>query len=119
MHNHGRELTELSWLELVHVFGALVGAKADIDYSRGYSCRIDYKYTNPAGTKCCTGLAKSADTAEEAAEIFLHRVFKYMSGCSFPGLKLPELEFESKEDLAIKLAAAGVDPEFSLTHRGG
>ena len=119
MHDHGRDLTDLGWLELVHVFAELLGAKVRVDYLAGYSCRIDYVYTSTDCVKCCTGLSARGDTAEEAAEHFLHRVFKYMSGCSFPGLKLPELEFGSKEDLAVKLAAAGVDPEFSLTHRSG
>lgn len=49
----------------------------------------------------------------------MRQIFRYGSDLNFPGLKLPELQFESKEDLAVKLAAAGIDPEFSLTHRSG
>ena len=69
--------------------------------------------------RCCTGLAKAKDTAEESAEWLVRQVFRYGSDLEFPGLRLPELSFSSREDLELKLAAAGVDPEFSLTHRSG
>ena len=123
MHDHGRDFTELSWLEIAHVFAELVGARVVVDYTSGYSCSVDYRYTTLDGEQCCTeyctGLARTRDTAEESAEWLMRQVFRYGSALDFPGLKLPELQFESKEDLAVKLAAAGVDPEFSLTHRSG
>ena len=119
MRDRGRELTELSWLELVHVFAELLGADVSTTYSAGYDCRIDYVYTTSEGVSCCTGLSKPAGTAEESAEHLLREVFKYMADLNFPGLQLPKLNFDTKEDLAVKLAAAGVDPEFSLTHGSG
>jgi len=119
MHDHGRDFTELSWLEITHMFAELVGARVVVDYTSGYSCSVDYHYTTQGGMHCCTGLAKTRDTADESAEWLMRQIFKYGSDLNFPGLKLPGLQFESKEDLAVKLAAAGIDPEFSLTHRSG
>ena len=119
MHDHGRTFTELSWLEIAHVFAELVGAHVIVNYKGGYSCSVDYHYTTQAGMHCCTGLTKTRDTADESAEWLMRQIFKYGSDLNFPGIKLPELQFESKDDLAVKLAAAGVDPEFSLTHRSG
>lgn len=119
MNDNGRTFTELSWLEIVHVFAELVGAHVIVNYKGGYSCSVDYYYTTQAGVHCCTGLAKTRDTVEESAEWLMRQIFRYGSVLNFQGLKLPELQFESKEDLAVKLAAAGIDPEFSLTHRSG
>lgn len=119
MHNHGRDFTELSWLEIAHVFAELVGARVVVDYTSGYSCSVDYHYTTQGGVHCCTGLAKTKNTAEESAEWLIRQIFRYGSDLNFQGLKLPELQFESKEDLMVKLTAAGIDPEFSLTHRSG
>lgn len=119
MHDHGRIFTELSWLEIAHVFAELVGAYVVVDYTSGYSCSVDYHYTTQGDVYSCTGLAKTKNTAEESAEWLMRQIFRYGSDLNFPGLKLPELQFESKEDLAVKLAAAGIDPEFSLTHRSG
>ena len=119
MSDSGRTFTELSWLEIAHVFAELVGVRVVVRYTAGYSCSVDYHYTTLDGTQCCTGLAKTMNTAEESAEWLMRQVFMYGSDLDFPGLKLPEMQFESKEDLAVKLAAAGIDPEFSLTHRSG
>lgn len=120
MNDSGRTFTELSWLEIAHVFAELVGAHVIVDYKGGYSCSVDYRYNTQAGVHyCTTGLAKTRDTADESAEWLMRQVFRYGPDLNFPGLKLPELQFESKEDLAVKLAAAGIDPEFSLTHRSG
>lgn len=119
MNDHGRTFAELSWLEIAHVLASLAGARVVVDYSTGYSCSVDYSYTTPDGLHCRTGLAKRRDTAEESAEWLMRQIFAYMPFMDFPGLALPELQFTSKEDLALKLAAAGVDPEFSLTHRSG
>ena len=117
MNDSGRIFTELSWLEIAHVFAELVGAYVVVDYTSGYSCSVDYHHTTQGDVYSCTGLAKARDTADESAEWLMRQIFRYGSDLNFPGLKLPELQFESKEDLAVKLAAAGVDPEFSLTHR--
>lgn len=119
MNDSGRTFTELSWLEIAHVFAELVGAHVVVDYKDGYSCSVDYHYTAQGGVHCCTGLGKTKNTAEESAEWLMRQIFRYGSDLNFPGLKLPKLQFESKEDLAVKLAAAGIDPEFSLTHRSG
>lgn len=119
MNDHGRTFAELSWLEIAHVLASLMGARVVVDYSAGYSCSVEYDYTTRDGVYCHTGLASRRDTAEESAEWLVRRVFEYMPFMGFPGLALPELRFTSKEDLALKLAAAGVDPEFSLTHRSG
>lgn len=117
MHNHGRDFIELSWLEIAHVFAELVEARIVVNYTSGYLCSVDYHYTTRGGVHCCTGLAKTKNTAEESAEWLMRQIFRYGSDLNFQGLKLPGLQFESKEDLIVKLAAAGVDPEFSLTHR--
>lgn len=117
MHDHGRDFIELSWLEIVHVFAELVGARVVVNYASGYSCFVDYHYTTRGGVYCCTGLAKTKNTAEESAEWLMRQIFRYGSDLNFQGLKLPRLQFESKEDLMVKLTAAGIDPEFSLTHR--
>ena len=119
MHDNRRDFTELSWLEIAHVFAELVGAHVVVDYASGYSCSVDYHYTTLDGVHSCTGLAKTKNTAEESAEWLMRRIFRYGPNFNFPGLKLPGLQFESKEDLAVKLATAGIDPEFSLTHRSG
>lgn len=119
MNNSGRTFTELSWLEIAHVFAELVGARVIVDYTSGYSCSVDYHYTIRDGVHCGTGLHKIKNTAEESAEWLMLQIFRYGPDLNFPGLKLPKLQFESKEDLAVKLAAAGIDPEFSLTHRSG
>lgn len=119
MHDHKRDFIELSWLEIAHVFAELVGARVIVNYKGGYSCSVDYHYTTRDGVHSCTGLAKTKNTAEESAEWLMQQVFRYGPDLNFPGLKLPGLQFESKEDLAVKLAAAGIDPDFSLTHRSG
>lgn len=119
MDNSGRSFADLSWLEIAHVFAGMVGAHVVLEYISGYSCSVDYHYTTRDGVHSCTGLAKIKDTAEESAEWLMRRIFMYAPGLNFPGLKLPELCFESKEDLALKLAAAGIDPEFSWTHGSG
>lgn len=119
MNDSGRTFTELSWLEITHVFAELVGARVVVDYTSGYSCSVDYHYTTRGGVHCCTGLAKTKNTAEESAKWLMQQVFKYGPELNFQGVKLPKLQFESKEDLFVKLAAAGIDPEFSLTHRSG
>ena len=119
MHDNRRDFTELSWLEIVHVFAELVGAHVVVDYTSGYSCSVDYHYTTRDGVHSCTGLAKTKNTAEESAEWLMRQIFRYGPNFNFPGLKLPGLQFESKEDLAVKLATVGIDPEFSLKHRSG
>ena len=119
MHDNRRDFTELSWLEIAHVFAELVGAHVVVDYTSGYSCSVDYHYTTRDGVHSCTGLAKTKNTAEESAEWLMRQIFRYGPNFNFPGLKLPGLQFESKEDLALKLATAGIDPEFSLTHLSG
>ena len=120
MHDNRRDFTELSWLEIAHVFAELVGAHVVVvDYVSGYSCSVDYHYTTLDGVHSCTGLAKTKNTAEESAEWLMRQIFRYGPSFNFPGLKLPGLQFESKEDLAVKLATAGIDPEFSLAHRSG
>lgn len=119
MNDSGRTFTELSWLEIAHVFAELVGAHVVVDYNGGYSCSVDYHYTTQGGVHCCTGLGKTKNTAEESAEWLMRQIFRYGPDLNFPGLKLPGWRFESKEDLAVKLAVAGIDPEFSLTHRSG
>ena len=118
MHDYGRDFTELSWLEIAHVFAELVGAHVVVNYTIGYSCSVDYHYTTRDGVHSCTGLATTKNTAEESAEWLMRQIFRYGPNLDFPGLKLSELQFESKEDLAIKLAVVGIDPGFSLTHRG-
>lgn len=100
------------------MFAVLVGARVVVDYGSGYSCSVDYHYTTQGGVFCCTGLTETRDTADESAEWLIRQVFRYASILRFPGISLPEIQFGSKEDLELKLAA-GVDPEFSLTHRSG
>ena len=119
VNDKGRTFTELSWLEIAHVFAELIGAQVVINYKSGYSCYVDYHYTRQDGIQCCTGVAKIKDTAEESAEWLMWHIFRYGPDWNFPGIRLPELQFESKEELALKLAVAGIDPEFSLTHRSG
>ena len=119
MHDNRRDFTELSWLEIAHVFAELVGAHVVVYHASGYSCSVDYHYTARDGVHSCTGLAKTKNTAEESAEWLMRQIFRYGPSFNFPGLKLPGLQFESKEDLAVKLATVGIDPEFSLTHRSG
>ena len=59
MHDNRRDFTELSWLEIAHVFAELVGAHVVVDYASGYSCSVDYHYTTRDGVHSCTGLAKT------------------------------------------------------------
>lgn len=119
MNDSGRTFTDLSWLEIAHVFAEMVDARVIVKYIGGYLCSVDYNYVMPGGACCCTGFAKIKDTADESAEWLMRRIFMYASELNFPGFKLPELHFESKEDLALKLAAAGIYPEFSWTHGSG
>ena len=58
VNNKGRTFTELSWLEIAHVFAELIGAQVVINYKSGYSCYVDYHYTRQDGIQCCTGVAK-------------------------------------------------------------
>jgi len=117
MDNSRRRFSDLSWLEIVHVFAELVRARVVVNYTSGYSCSVDYYYTTLDGVHCCTGLAKTKSTTEESAEWLMRQIFKYGSNLNFQGIKLPEIQFDSKEDLELKLALVGIDPEFSLTHR--
>lgn len=119
MGDNGRSFADLSWLEIAHVFAGMVGARVVVEYIGGYSCSVDYHYITPGGLRCCTGFAKTKGTADESAEWLMRRIFMYAPELNFPRPMLPELRFESKEDLALKLAAAGIDPEFSWTHRSG
>ena len=58
VNDKGRTFTELSWLEIAHVFAELIGAQVVINYNSGYSCYVDYHYTRQDGIQCCTGVAK-------------------------------------------------------------
>lgn len=94
-----RNFTDLGWLEIAHVFAELVGAHVVVYYGSGYSCSVDYHYTSPDGREACTGLTEFMASAEESAELLMRRVFKYAPQLRFPGIALPEIDFESKDDL--------------------
>lgn len=121
-----RRLSDMSWLGIVHVFAELCGVDVKARYSGGYWCEVDYSWTKPLNADggpsvltYCTGLSKGYPDEEESARHLLRGVFRYTGAETGPFKALPRLEFETKEELELKLAAANFDPEFMLTHRSG
>ena len=121
----GRRLRDLSWTSIVFLFADIYGVGVHTRYSGDFGCEIDYVWTaaaaadgGPAVVNHSTGLSKWFADDEESAKWLLQRVF----GLECPLAKfkdLPRLSFDTKEELELKLAAAGYDVRFRLTHRCG
>ena len=117
------KLSDLTWLEITHVFADLAGANVKLGYSPDFSyvsVETVWKPEENPSMVMASGLGCGGETADDACKAYLMRVF---SNCeSFPGrcgLKIPRLSFSSKEELELGLAAAGMDVQFMLGHRYG
>lgn len=122
-----RRLSDLPWLGIVHVFAELCGVAVDVRYFVEYGCEVDYKWRErvngdggPTVHSYQTGLSKMFDDEEKSAKHLLQGLFRHYARDGIGPFKgLPEISFETKEELEMKLVAAGYDPEFMLAHRCG
>ena len=83
VNNKGRTFTELSWLEIAHVFAELIGAQVVINYKSGYSCYVDYHYTRQDGIQCCTGVAKIKKHGRRICRMAYAADFQIWAGLEF------------------------------------
>lgn len=111
-------MRDLSWLEIVHVFADLWGVNVSVDwygdlaggkvefYWRDRQSSIDYQ----------SGLGRGYDSIEESAKHLLQNAFRWGAP---KNITIPKIEFETAEELELKLIAADMDVKFMLTHRCG
>ena len=122
------KLTDFSWTEICSMFADLGGCCLELRCSpHGDECSWSAEFcwhneNNPNLPKMdiASGFGCSRDISEEACRVLLQSALKY--GDKFPGnhdWKIPSISFETKEQLEMQCAVAGIDIGFMLTHRCG
>lgn len=119
----GRQLKDLSWLEIVHVFADLLCVEVSVRWHGGFDwCEVEFSW-HEGRTPYASGLGKNACSPEESAKCLMKNLLTNSTlsstGPHSDSIKFPRISFDSQEELQMKLEVAGVNVHFMLTHRCG
>ena len=118
-----RQLKDLSWLEIVHVFADLLCVQVSVRWHGGFDwCEVEFRWQN-GNISYTSGFGKNACSPEESAKCLIKNLLMnsslYSIGPHSDSIKFPRISFNSKEEMQMKLEVARVNVYFMLTHRCG
>jgi len=120
------KLSNFSWIEICSIFADLGGCHLSLvcnPIGDKIAWSAEFVWHNDGSRKdlpiadVASGLSCTDESSDEACKKLLQDNFKWSE--TFPGKfdwKIPNVEFSTKEELEMKLAVAGIDLEFMLTH---
>lgn len=115
-----RQLKELSWLEIVHIFANLMCINVTIDWHGDFDgCKVEFTW-NEENALWSSGYGVNAESPEESSRQLLKQMlYNHAIGPYKDKISFPKIIFDSKEELQMKLEIAGCDLLYMISHRCG